>query len=185
MLPLKICAINSLETNPDAVREKVPQHYTYNQQGAIAHRYQTRRLDMSKTANIIGQYNDLEEQAIYDRIPDGWQLLHCDRRYAGFIRIFNGKGFFSGREVAVIPHPDYEFSNVLYAIKDAPMKYDSFSVYADLDSVSISVGYQDEETAQYVVDDIISVVTYDGMKVENLGKSIHITCDYERSRSRA
>lgn len=140
---------------------------------------------MSKTANIVGQYIDGAEQAIYDRIPDGWQLLHCDRRYAGFIRIFNGKGFFSGREVAVIPNPDYEFANVLYAIKDAPMKYDSFSVSADRDSVSISVGYPDDDTAQDVVDDIISVVAYDGMKVENLGKSLHITCDYEYSRSRA
>ena len=140
---------------------------------------------MSKTANIIGQYIDVAEQAIYDRIPEGWQLLHCDRRYDGFIRIFNGKGFFSGREVAVIPNPDYEFANVLYAIKDAPMKYDSFSVSADRDGVSLSVGYHDEKTAQAVVDDIIRVVAYDGMKVENLGKSIHITCDYERSRSRA
>ena len=140
---------------------------------------------MSKTANIIGRYKDLEEQKIYDRIPDGWQLLHCDRWYEGFIRIFNGKGFFSGREVAVIPHHDYEFANVLYAIKDAPMKYDSFSVSADRDGVSISVEYQDEKTAQDVVDDIIMVVDYDGMKVENLGKSLHITCDYERSRSRA
>lgn len=34
------------------------------------------RFDMSETANIIGKYNDLEEQKIYDRIPDGWQLLH-------------------------------------------------------------------------------------------------------------
>lgn len=140
---------------------------------------------MSNTANIIGQYSDGAEQAIYDRIPEGWQLLHCDRQYAGFIRIFNGKGFFSGREVAVIPHPDYEFANVLYAIKDAPMKYDSFSVSADRESVSISVGYQDDDTTQAVVDDIIRVVAYDGMKVENLGKSINITCDYERSRSRA
>lgn len=140
---------------------------------------------MSKTANIIGQYSDGAEQAIYDRIPEGWQLLRCDRQYAGFIRIFNGKGFFSGREVAVIPHPDYEFANVLYAIKDAPMKYDSFSVSADRESVSISVGYQDDDTTQAVVDDIIRVVAYDGMKVENLGKSINITCDYERSRSRA
>lgn len=143
---------------------------------------------MSETANIIGQYNDyVEEQKIYDRIPDGWQLLHCDRRYAGFIRIFNGKGFFSGREVAVIPNPDYEFANVIYAIKDAPMKYDSFSVSADRygDGVSISVEYPDEKTAQAVIDDIIRVVAYDGMKVENLGKSLHITCDYELCRSRA
>lgn len=140
---------------------------------------------MSKTSNIIGQYIDGAEQTIYDRIPDGWQLLHCDRRYAGFIRIFNGKGFFSGREVAVIPNPDYEFANILYAIKDAPMNYDSFSVSADRDRASISVGYPDEKTAQAVVDDIIGVVAYDGMKVENLGKIIHITCDYERSRSRA
>lgn len=142
---------------------------------------------MSKTANIIGQYIDGAEQAIYDRIPDGWQLLHCDRQYAGFIRIFNCKGFFSGREVAVIPNTDYEFANVIYAIKDAPMKYDSFSVSADRygDGVSISVEYPDEKTAQAVIDDIIRVVAYDGMKVENLGKSIHITCDYERSRSRA
>ena len=185
MLPLTNRPINDLETKHDAVREIVPQHYTYNQQGARAHRYPTRRLDMSKTANIIGQYKDLEEQKIYDRIPDGWQLLHCDRWYEGFIRIFNGKGFFSGREVAVIPHHDYEFANVLYAIKDAPMKYDSFSVSADRDIVSISVGYQDEKTAQDVFDDIIRVVAYDGMKVENLGKRLHITCDYERSRSRA
>ena len=185
MLPLKICAINDLETKTDAVREIVPQHYTYKQQGARAHRYPTRRLDMSKTANIIGQYNDGAEQAIYDRIPDGWQLLHCDRWYEGFIRIFNGKGFFSGREVAVIPNTDYEFANVIYAIKDAPMKYDSFRVSADRDGVYISVEYPDEKTAQDVVDDIIRVVAYDGMKVENLCKSIHITCDYERSRSRA
>ena len=140
---------------------------------------------MSKTANIIGQYSDGAEQSIYDRIPDGWQLLHCDRWYEGFIRIFNGKGFFSGREVAVIPNPDYEFANVIYAIKDAPIKYDSFSVSADRESVSISVGYTDDETTQAVVDDIIMVVAYDGMKFKNQGKSIHITCDYERSRSRA
>lgn len=142
---------------------------------------------MSETANIIGQYNDLEEQKIYDRIPDGWQLLHCDRWYDGFIRIFNGKGFFSGREAAVIPDPGYEFANVLYAIKDAPMKFDSFSVSADRygDGVSISVEYPDEKTAQAVVDDIIRVVAYDGMKVENLGKTLHITCDYEYSRLQA
>lgn len=142
---------------------------------------------MSEAANIIGQYNDLEKQKIYDRIPDGWQLLHCDRWYDGFIRIFNGKGFFSGRETAVIPDPGYEFANVLYAIKDAPMKFDSFSVSADRygDGVSISVEYPDEKTAQAVIDDIISVVAYDGMKVENIGKSLHITCDYEFCRSRA
>ena len=142
---------------------------------------------MSETANIIGQYNDVEEQKIYDRIPDGWQLLHCDRWYDGFIRIYNGKGFFSGREAAVIPDPGYEFANVLYAIKDAPMKFDSFSVSAEYcgDGVSISVEYPDEKTARAVVDDIIRVVAYDGMKVENLGKSLRITCDYERCRSRA
>nr|DAP39324.1 MAG TPA: hypothetical protein [Caudoviricetes sp.] len=142
---------------------------------------------MSKTANIIGQYKDAEEYKIYDRIPDGWQLLHCTRWYDGFIRIFNGKGFFSGREAAVIPDPSYELANVIYAIKDAPMKFDSFSVSADFrsDNVSISVEYPDEKTAQAVVDDIIRVVAYDGMEVENLGKSIHITCDYEYCRSRA
>lgn len=142
---------------------------------------------MSETANVIGQYNDLEEQKIYDRIPDGWQLLHCDRWYEGFIRIFNGKGFFSGREVAVIPDPSYEFANVIYAIKDAPMKFDSFSVSADFcgDGVSLSVEYPDEKTAQSVVDDIIRVVAYDGMKVDNLDKTLNITCDYEYCRSQA
>mgnify|MGYP004622439375 CR=1 FL=1 len=142
---------------------------------------------MDNTANIIGQYEDGVYQKIYDRIPDGWQLLYCDRWYEGFIRIFNGKGFFSGRETAVIPDPSYEFANVLYAIKDAPMKVDSFSVSADRysNSVSISVEYPDEKTAQAVIDDIIRVVAYDGMKVEKLGKSLHITCDYEFCRSRA
>lgn len=140
---------------------------------------------MSETANVIGQYNDLEEQKIYDRIPDGWQLLHCDRWYEGFIRIFNGKGFFSGREVAVIPDPSYEFANVIYAIKDAPMKFDSFSVSADYcgDGVSISVEYQDEKTAQAVVDDIIRVVAYDGMKVTQLGNRLLVECDYCRSQA--
>lgn len=142
---------------------------------------------MSKTANIIGKYIDGAEQAIYDRIPDGWQLLHCDRRYAGFIRIFNGKGFFSGREVAVIPNPDYEFANVIYAIKDAPMKYDSFSVSADRDGVYISVGYPDDETTQSAFDTIIKAVAYDGMMVaySTLDRCLIIRCDYERSRSLA
>ena len=53
------------------------------------------------------------------------------------------------------------------------------------DGVSISVEYPDEKTAQAVVDDIIRVVAYDGMKVENLGKTLHITCDYEYSRLQA
>lgn len=140
---------------------------------------------MFETANIIGQYNGVEDQKIYDRIPDGWQLLHCSRWYEGFIRIYNGRGFFSGREVAVIPDPGYEFANVLYAIKDAPMKFDSFSVSADYfgDGVSISVEYPDEKTAQAVVDDIIRVVAYDGMKVTQLGNRLLIECDYCRSQA--
>lgn len=142
---------------------------------------------MSKTANIIGKYNDGVEQKIYDRLPDGWQILHCPRWYDGFIRIFNGKGFFSGRDVAVIPDPGYEFANVLYAIKDAPMKYDLFSISADRDGVSISVGYPDEEATKAAFDTIIKAVAYDGMRVaySTLDRCLLIRCDYERSRSRA
>lgn len=141
---------------------------------------------MSKTANIIGRYkSERFDKLIYNRLPDGWRIINTFKSHEGFHMISNWKGVYSGGETAFLPDKKYELANVIYSITDAPIKYDSLSVFANLGGVSILVEYQDKKMAIGVVDDIIKASAYDGMKVVKLGNRLLVTCDYELYRSRA